>query len=213
MGEPAATAQPGPDNPPPQAVEQRTCRVCEETKAVSPETWPYRSKRPGAPYKAVGRVCGACEAKRKVEYDMRRTLIAEFAADVPPEPLKGNSSDKTKQRDAVNQSKLDVAAALKAGSRALNEIAPNVLARIICWAEDTQHEQHVWANEFLANRILPKKLFEELGGEAAGLGSLQDKRPQYIIQILPATTDAPGRVIDAVHTVEALEHLPQEGAK
>ena len=182
-----AHAAPGPDNP--VTAERRTCRACETEKVVSPETWPYRSKRKGAPYQAHGLICRECEAKRKADYEKRRGQIAALVADVPADPAKTGTVAKEQQREAIKQSKLDVAAALKAGSRALNDIAPNVLARIISWAEDEQHEQHVWANEFLANRILPKKLFEELGGEAAGVGALKDQRPQFIIQVLPAPTE------------------------
>lgn len=209
----AALAAPGPDNPE-AALERKTCRVCETEKLVSPETWPYRKKRPHSPYKAHGAVCKVCDAKRKADYETRRGKIAEIIADVPADPAKTGTVAKDKQREAVHQSRLDVAAALKAGSRALNDIAPNVLARIIAWAEDDGHEQHVWANEFLANRILPKKLFEELGGEAAGVGSLQDKRPQFVIQVLPAQPTAPvGRVIEGTaDTVEVLP-APPEGAK
>lgn len=186
-----ATQQPGSDNP--FTPETRQCRVCDQTKAVSPETWPYRSRSKGKPYQAYGAVCRECESKRKAAYEERRGQIAAIAA-LDAVDVKDT---KAETKAANQQSKLEVAAALKLGTKALNSIAPNVLARIISWAEDETHEQHVWANEFLANRILPKRLFEELGGEAAGLGALGDKRPQYLIQILPATPDVPqGRVLD-----------------
>lgn len=207
-----ATSAPGPDHP--AQPEQRTCRVCNETKAVSPETWPYRHKRKHEPYKAYGAVCMACEKKRKAAYEGRRDKIAALVADVPSVPHSGNADDKGKQRDAVKQSKLDVAKALKAGARVLNEYAPSVLARVLEYAEDPEHELHQWALDILVNRILPRKLFEELGASAAGVGSLSDKRPQFVIQVLPAQPEHPTGGLTIEGTAETVQVLPApaEGA-
>lgn len=207
MGEPASTAAPGTDNP----QETRKCRDCGEEKTVTPETWPYRNRGKGKPYQAFGNRCKLCEAARKKKYEGKRDEIAALVSEVPADPVRepGQSGDKDKQRAAVNQSRLDVAKALKAGSRALNEIAPAILARLILWSEDESDPNHLFAVEFFAQRILPRKLFEELGGQAAGIGSLQDKRPQFIVQILPATPDAPaGRVIPGEVTSTSVELLP-----
>lgn len=191
-----STVEQQPEPPPP--AESRTCRKCSSTKVVTPETWPYRKGRTGT-YQAYGGICLVCEKQRKADYEARRDKIAALfvkpAGAAPVAPTKGKADDKRAQLAA--ESKLDVARALKAGSHVLNEIAPNVLARILMWSEDETHEQHAWAVEFLAQRILPRKLYEELGGTAAGAGALADKRPQYVIQILPARPGAPeGRVIE-----------------
>jgi hypothetical protein len=45
---------------------------------------------------------------------------------------------------------------------------------------------------------MPRKLYEDLGSAAAGAG-LGDKRPQFVIQVLPAQSQehpAPNRIID-----------------
>jgi hypothetical protein len=176
-------------------ADQRTCVKCNETKTVTPESWPYRKGRTGV-YAAQGARCMACEKIRKQEYEARRDKIAALVSDVPAAPA-GNSADKAKQNEAVKTSKLDVAKALKAGSRVLNDYSASVLARVLMWAEDEQHENHLWAVQFMAERILPRKLYEELGAAAAGVGSLQDKRPMFTIQVLPATPEQPqGRIIE-----------------
>lgn len=80
------------------------------------------------------------------------------------------------------------------------------MARVLQYANDPEHKHHLWAVQLLAERILPRKLYEELGAAAAGVGSLNDKRPQFVIQVLPATPEAPqGRLIEGEsHVVQAL---------
>lgn len=193
----------------PTAPEQRTCGKCNETKTVVPETWPYKKGRQGH-YAPHGTTCLACEKKRKAEYEARRDKIAALVKDVPSSPLTSGAAGKSVQREAVATSKLDVAKALKAGSRVLNDYAPSILARVLEYAEDPDSPHHLWAVQLMAERILPRKLYEELGGAAAGIGSLQDKRPQFVIQVLPATPEAPeGRVVPGEHTVLAIEAKPE----
>ena len=191
-------------------ADQRKCVKCNESKTVTPESWPYRkSKGPHGIYSAYGGVCMVCERKRRAEYEARRNKFAALVADVPSGPATGKPEDKDRQKTALAATKLDVAKALKAGSKVLNEYAPGILARVIEYAEDPHHEHHLWAVQLLAERILPRKLYEELGAVAAGVGSLQDKRPQFVIQVLPAQPAAPeGRVIEGEATVLALESKP-----
>ncbi len=185
------TQQPGPANPP----EERTCRRCNDRKVLSPESWPYKKNKAGE-YAAHGNSCLLCERKRKQEYEDRRDKIAAMVADVPAAPIRGHTADKLKQKAAVNESKLDVAKALKAGARTLNEYASSALARLLEYAEDPDSEHHIWALEIMVQRILPRKLFEELGGQAAGVGSLNDKRPIFQVNVLPAqSAEQPGRLL------------------
>lgn len=99
-----------------------------------------------------------------------------------------------------------MAKALKIGARITNDHAEMVMARVLQYANDPEHRHHIWAVTLLAERILPRKLYEELGGAAAGVGSLNDKRPQFVIQVLPATPEQPqGRLIEGeAVTVAAL---------
>lgn len=181
---PAAAAQPAVNQP-----ESRTCTKCAATKVVTPDTWPYRKEtRPGALYQAHGQLCLDCVKKRKNEYDARRrAIVADAKASAVPD--EGKPADKRKALTAA--SKMDVAAALKTGSTVLNQVAPSVLARVMEYLEDPDHKHHLWALELLAQRILPRKLYEELGGQAAGVGAIADRRPQIVINVQPASPDAP----------------------
>lgn len=182
------TAAPGADNP----QEKRTCTKCNAERVVTPETWPYRKGRTGH-YQAHGGRCMECEKKRKAEYEKRRDSIASQLIETPV-PEKGKAGEK---RSALTEaSKLDVAKALKAGSLSLNAVAPAVMARVLEYLEDPESEHHLWALELLAQRILPRKLYEELGGQAAGVGALNDKRPTFIVNVLPATPGAQGNVYE-----------------
>lgn len=184
------TAPAGTDNPQP-ALPPRTCRKCGETKAISPETWPYRKNRHGR-YEVTGNLCRACDIKRKSEYEARRGSIAALVNEVPV-PKEGTPEQKRKA--IATASKLDVAQALKAGSIALNQFAPGAMARLAEYLEDPEHPHHQWALEFVLQRILPRKLYEELGGQAAGVGTLRDRPPMFVLNVLPAGQQ-PGNVYD-----------------
>jgi len=187
--------------------DSRKCVKCSETKIVTPESWPYRKGRQGI-YAAHGGVCLVCERKRRADYELRRDKIAALVAEVPSAPANGDKATKDAQKTALAQSKLDVARALKAGSKVLNEFAPSVLARVLEWFEDSDHPQNGWATQFLAERILPRKLYEELGSQAAGVGAMHDKRPVFVVQVLPAqaSESAPGHTVDG--QAKLLEVLP-----
>lgn len=186
MAEPTAPA--GADNPEP-PKEQRTCQYCNAVKIITPETWPYRKGRDGH-YAAHGARCMDCEKKRKSEYEARRDAVAK--AILPPK-----EDEKKDAKTPAKKERLDVARALKAGGHVLNNYAPSALARLVEYAEDPLSPHHIWALELMLQRVLPRKLFEELGGQAAGVGALQDRRPQFVLNIHPAQPDAPqGRVYE-----------------
>jgi hypothetical protein len=190
----ATTAPPGAANP----LDKRTCAYCKAEKVVTPETWPYRRGREGH-YQAHGARCLECEKVRKAKYEETRDDIAKRLGS-PPAPDKDKANGK-------KPTKLDIDAALKAGGIALNMVAPAVLARIMMYLDDEESVHHVWALEFFAQRILPRKLYEELGGQAAGVGALNDKRPQFIVNVLPAVLGAQGQVYE-----NEIPALPREVA-
>ena len=188
---------------------QRTCRICTETKAESPETWVYKKG------KIHGLICLSCEKERKGRYDRRRQKLIEDSRELKSIASEQKGKDKDRnfliedaRKTLTKAAKLEVAYALKIGSRVLNETAPSVMARITEYLEDPHHEHHLWALEFLAQRMMPRKLYEELGGQAAGVGAIADRRPSFTINVIPAQPAAAGgneRVIqgEVVHVSEA----------
>lgn len=129
------------------------------------------------------KICFPCWQARKAESHVER-------ARHPAAPKK----DKDRSTDALavkKEARLDVAKALKIGARITNDNAEMVVARLLQYASDPESEHHIWALELLAQRILPRKLYEELGGQAAGVGSLQERRPSFQINILPAHPAVP----------------------
>ena len=177
----------GADNPP----EKKACRICKAEKEARPDLWPHRRGREGH-YGAYGAVCLMCEKIRKAKYEERRKELATGVA-ATLAPTTGTPGEKQKALKVA--SKLDVAQALKAGSIAMNQVAPGVMARIMEYLEDPEHRHHIWALELLAQRILPRKLYEELGGQAAGVGALQDRRPMFVLNVLPAQPGAQGGAV------------------
>lgn len=170
--------------------EKQLCANCNQTVPVTPDTWAFRPG--GAPLK----ICKPCWHARKAD-----SAQAQSRPKLPKKDL----LKKPEPSDVKSATKLDVALALKAGARLLNDQAEMVLARLLSYAADPTSEHHYESLKLLAERILPRKLYEELGGTAAG-GQLADKRPQYVIQILPAQPGAPeGRVIEGqAHIVETV---------
>lgn len=131
---------------------------------------------------------------RKVEAKAQREAAKE-AGDKPKTP-----------RAIRGDAKLDIAKALKTGANIANEYVDSVMARVLQYASDPEHRLHGWALQFLAERVMPKKLYEDLGSQAAGSG-LGDKRPQFVIQVLPSQSKAnEPRIIEAAHTI--VEALP-----
>ena len=193
------TSAPGADHP----QEKRTCSYCKAEKVVTPESWPYRKGRTGV-YQAHGARCMACEKIRKAEYEATRNDIARKLG-APPAPVTEKATGKSKE-------KLDVAAAMKAGGIALNQVAPAVMARMMQYLEDEHSEHHQWVLEFFAQRILPRKTYEEIGGQAAGVGALNDKRPQFVVNILPAQPGASGNVYENGEATPLLPSPEEESA-
>jgi len=209
MASPETTTTQQPPINQPFDPDTRTCRLCGDTKdAKDPAIWPHKKKRPSSPYKAYGQICKACDLIRKQKYDKTRDRLTKSRVVSNSVVPKGNTDETRKALTAV--SKLDVAAALKTGAMALNELAPGVMARIIEYVEDPDHEHHLWALELLAQRILPRKLYEELGGRAAGVGAIGDRRPTFVLNVLPAGPVEPRGRVTVVQEAEIIEERTDE---
>lgn len=194
------TAAPGPDHP----QLKRVCRDCNAEKIVTPESWPYRKGREGI-YQAHGTRCLDCERKRKAAYEQRRDKIALMVkAPTLTDEDKGDGKTKTKRE------RLDITSALKAGAHVLNEYAPSALARLVEYMEDPDSPHHQWALEHFLQRIQPRKLMEELGGQAAGVGALQDKRPMFVLNVTTAAPQQKGQVYENGELPVAALQSPEE---
>lgn len=161
----------------PVAGQRHTCRNCNETKPVTPGAWAFRPG--GVPLQ----ICLVCQTLRKAEGKAQAAASAEGKPQTPKE-IRG-------------EAKLDIAKALKSGAAIANGYVDMVMARVLQYAADPEHRLHGWALQFLAERVMPRKLYEDLGSQAAGSG-LGDKRPQFILQVLPAQQpeQPAGRIID-----------------
>ena len=169
-------------------AEQRTCHNCNEAKPVVPGTWAF--KPGGKPLK----ICFACQQARKADSHAQRAFQA-----LQPKPPVAKKEPPADVAEVKKDAKLDVAKALKVGARITNDHAEMVMAKVLEYATNPEHKHHIWALELLAQRILPRKLYEELGGQAAGVGAINDKRPQFVINVLPAgvPSEQQGRLLNA----------------
>ena len=173
------------------APEIRACSNCNNLVQVDPLNWAYRDGKP------LG-ICLACQTKAKTRQRERELRAATAAPGQPVPTAVKRKTVETKpvaKAEAKAISKLEAVHALKAGATVLNEQAAFVMAKIVEYASNPEHKYHLWALELMAQRILPRKLYEELGGQAAGVGSLADKRPTFQINILPSAPAEAGRVI------------------
>jgi hypothetical protein len=162
----------------PAAGTRHVCRNCNEEKPVTPGSWAF--KPGGDPLQ----ICLVCQTLRKTEAKTARET-ARTAGYKPQTP-----------KEIRGDAKLDIAKALRTGANIANQYVDLVMARVLQYAADPEHRLHGWALQFLAERVMPRKLYEDLGSAAAGSG-LGDKRPQFVIQVLPAQQEQPaGRVID-----------------
>ena len=204
----------------------RACRACGQEVPVTLETWPHLKGKP------VGRVCRPCEKARLQAKDENRKVVAraakataELAAQKLPvgRPSAGDRaaaailaarSELSTAKDSAASppiARLEIAHALKQGARVLNENAEMVLTRVLEYADDVEHPHHLWALQLLAERTLPRKLFEELGAAAAGVGGPTDKRPVFVVNVLPAVApQREGIAVSAAITVQAIEERPDE---
>ena len=176
-------------------AEKRRCNRCDLELPYTPEHWPATHG------KAVGEVCRLCSRNRKRDFDRKyrqmrvaaRTQSLASLADTPTPPASAggvpHSRDAKPGELPVKQ--LEVARALRVGAAKLNEAAEGILATILEYASNSQSPHHEWALRLVAERVIPKKLYEDLGGQAAGIKAGQGTaRPAVTIIVQPATPAA-----------------------
>ena len=187
------------------AAEKRQCTRCRSEKPYTAEHWPAKAG------KAVGTVCRLCARNRKRDFDRKykqmrvaaRTQSLASLADAKPLAATGRSVSKTGVAlpGELPVRQLEVAQALRVGATRLNEKAESILATILAYAADSASPHHEWALRLIAERVIPKKLYEDLGAQAAGIKAGQGTvRPSVTIvvqQAAPVSPDSPPvRVIE-----------------
>ena len=199
----------------------RECTKCRQEKPYTIEHWP------NAKGNAVGSVCRLCSRLRKRDFDLsykqkrvaaRTQSMAQLAETPAVAPAK--SVAVSLSRDAKDGElplrQLEVAKALRVGAKRLNEAAQGILETILEYAGNSQSPHHEWALRLVAERVIPRKLYEDLGAQAAGIKAGQGTvRPAVTIIVQGASPAAPEpsiRVIEGESERVAVSSDVRQGA-
>lgn len=171
--------------------DNRNCKMCGFEKPYTPEHWPSTRG------KARGNVCLPC---MKVYHRQRRRnlrprvaartqSIGELAETTLSAPARAKAVSKVESQMPVEAKlqKLNAARALSAGAGRINEQARHVLDTLFAYIDDPTSPHHEWALRLVAERVLPRKLYENLGDLAAGIKGQGTQRPEVTIIVQPAT--------------------------
>lgn len=197
----------------------RTCDTCKIEKPWTLEHWPEQKGKPRPPR------CRTCQRDYKRLFDKRavkervaaRTQQAASLTGPVTPPASGGAVSTS--RDALPGElplrQLDAAKALREGAIVLNRQAQTILATLMFYVDDPTHPHHEWALKLVAERLLPKKLYEDLGAKDAGiLAGEGQSRPSVTIIVQPATiAPAPADPLLAAVVVEGTSQRVDEGAK
>jgi len=180
-----------------ETVAEIVCEVCKTSKPYTVVEWPTRRGRP------AGAVCRLCARERDKMFsrNAKQTRVAariqslatlsETAA--TPAKVGPVSISSARLPGELPLQQLAVTKALRIGSNLLNEKAQSVLERLVLYAESPSSPHHEWALKLIAERLLPRKLYEDLGSQAAGItAGTGTVRPLVTIIVQPATMPAPG---------------------
>lgn len=190
--------------------EPKKCGTCGVVKPYTSAYYPVNYGKP------VGAVCRDCDKKRKVLYkqaqrqrraDFQAKSLAVLAKD--PAALAraaGKSPQALARVSRALQGQLEAATALSEGAAAVNKHAKQLLETIIDYAKDKSSIHHEWALKLLTERIIPRRLYEELGAQAAGIKAGEGApKPSVTIIVQPSAgpVATPAvRVIDAAKVDE-----------
>ena len=191
----------------PAGAENAETRQCRKCQGVFPYTIEFYPTLRGEPH---GVWCRACVKKRRKAYESvykqeriaeRNKRLAEKAAAAPTPASEGVVAQTDAAKPLVLPSaEAQLAATMRADVKGLAEAAPKIVATILSHASNSKHPLHEWALKFIADRVMPKKLYEDLGAQAAGSkagrGTVRPAVTVIIQQTGPAPSDPlRGRVI------------------
>ena len=179
----------------PGTAKTRRCVICNLDMPRTTEYWPARDG------KAFGAVCRLCVRNRKRDFDRKyrqmrvaartQSLASLADAAVPPASGRAVSASSNAKPGELPIKQLEIARALRVGAAKLNEAAEGILVTILEYASNSQSPHHEWALKLIAERVIPRKLYEDLGGQAAGIKAGQGTvRPAVTIIVQPATPAA-----------------------
>ena len=185
----------------------RPCLKCTVSFPFTIEFFPSIMGRPH------GVLCRACAKKRRRAYETkyqqvriaeRNKRAAEAAAAAPP-PASGGAVAEAEAARSLDlpDAETRLAATMRVDVKALAEAASEIVATILRHAKNPKHPLHEWALKFIADRVMPKKLYEDLGAQAAGSKAGRGSARPSVTVIIQQTGPAPadplqGRVIDVV---------------
>jgi len=190
-------------DPLPASPPMRKCKHCAETKPFAPATWvTYTGK-------TQGWMCKACDAARSSRKARRRTEVARALRKQAAGGDPGIPQTRAATKAAV-AAQLDATSALREGVRKVNDTAGRVLAKVFEYALDPASPHHEWALKMVAERVMPTKMFAELGLAAAGAAGSRAGGPSIQINVLPAAPVAPPDLRPAI-TVVPIERGASDG--
>ena len=190
----------------PENAATRQCRKCQTVFPYTIEFYPVYKGKPHGVW------CRACAKKRRRVYESvykqeriaeRNKRLAEKAAAAPTPASEGATAQaETAQSLVLPNAEAQLAATMRADVKGLAEAAPKIVATILSHASNSKHPLHEWALKFIADRVMPKKLYEDLGAQAAGSKAGRGTARPSVTVIIQQTGPAPsdplrGRVIDA----------------
>lgn len=196
--------------PQPGTAETRPCLKCGGSFPFTNEFFPTRMG------KAFGVLCRPCAKKRRKAYEAqyqqvriaeRNKRAAAAAAATPPPASGGVAAEATAAKPiALPDAETQLAAKMRTEIASLTEAAPQIVATILGHAKNPKHPLHEWALKFIADRVMPKKLYDDLGSQAAGSKAGRGAARPAVTVIIQQTGPAPsdplqGRVIDVTTDV------------
>ena len=89
---------------------------------------------------------------------------------------------------------------LRDGASVLNEAAPDIMATILGYARNPKHPHHEWALKLIAERVIPRKMYADLGARMTGSKSGAGRPAVTIIvqQAAPVPPDSPPLDVEVV---------------
>jgi len=165
-----------------EAAPTRVCSACGETKPFDVKNW-YADRSKGKGLKPRGTRCKSCY-RSGIKSAKQMEDISTRQAGLKRAGVKAGKVDPRALRDAM-----------AGGVGALNEYAGDLLAIVMAYALDPTSPEHQWALKLMTERVMPAKMFAELGLNAAGLlkgGKEQTRSVTITVNELGAKPDGMG---------------------